>query len=179
MFAFERTKLKDWIADVKSLIAKDLRSLPGWGAHTRCILPGYYVMRFGRAPESYIGYGAGLEQPVYVQQQMLASKATPGVPSRYEWIQEVSVCWEGLPRLLGVLGAGGLDATAAEPDRLTAAAPRRTHTHNNRSTSSSRCASTTAARTRARTGTARSPTPGALCVNAVPAWLPVSLAATA
>lgn len=55
----------------------------------RCILPGYYVMRFGKTPESYIGYGAGLQQPVYVQQQMLASKATPGVPSRYEWVQEV------------------------------------------------------------------------------------------
>lgn len=55
----------------------------------RCILPGYYVMRFGKTPDSYIGYGAGLQQPVYVQQQMLASKATPGVPSRYEWVQEV------------------------------------------------------------------------------------------
>ena len=55
----------------------------------RCILPGYYVMRFGKTPESLIGYGAGIKNPVYVQQQMLASKATPGVPSRYEWVQEV------------------------------------------------------------------------------------------
>lgn len=55
----------------------------------RCLLPGYYVMRFGKTPESLIGYGAGIKQPVYVQQQMLASKATPGVPSRYEWVQEV------------------------------------------------------------------------------------------
>lgn len=33
----------------------------------RCLLPGYYVMRFGKTPESYIGYGTGLKQPVYVQ----------------------------------------------------------------------------------------------------------------
>jgi hypothetical protein len=46
-------------------------------------------MRFGKTPDSLIGYGSGLQQPVYVQQQMLASKATPGVPSRYEWVQEV------------------------------------------------------------------------------------------
>lgn len=35
MFAFERTKLKDWVADIKELIKKDLRGIPGWGAHTR------------------------------------------------------------------------------------------------------------------------------------------------
>lgn len=35
MFAFERTKLKDWVADIKQLIQKDLRGIPGWGAHTR------------------------------------------------------------------------------------------------------------------------------------------------
>jgi hypothetical protein len=46
-------------------------------------------MRFGKTPASLIGYGAGIKNPVYVQQQMLASKATPGVPSRYEWVQEV------------------------------------------------------------------------------------------
>ncbi|WIA11663.1 hypothetical protein OEZ85_011764 [Tetradesmus obliquus] len=87
-FAFERARLKEWIADIKLLIKKDLRGIPGWGAHTRCLLPGYYVMRFGRTPESYIGNAAGLKEPVYTQQQMLASKATPGVPTRYEWVQE-------------------------------------------------------------------------------------------
>lgn len=35
MFAFERNKLKDWVADIKELIQKDLRGRPGWGAHTR------------------------------------------------------------------------------------------------------------------------------------------------
>lgn len=35
MFAFERTKLKDWVNDIKALIQKDLRGIPGWGAHTR------------------------------------------------------------------------------------------------------------------------------------------------
>lgn len=35
MFAFERAKLKDWIADIKKLIKDDLRGIPGWGAHTR------------------------------------------------------------------------------------------------------------------------------------------------
>jgi hypothetical protein len=101
MFAFERTKLKDWVADIKALIQKDLRSVPGWGAHTRCLLPGYYVMRFGRSPESLLGYSAGLSQPVYVQQQMLASKATPGIPSRYEWVQEVRCVFESRRGWLG------------------------------------------------------------------------------
>lgn len=35
MFAFDRSKLKDWVNDIKALIAKDLRGIPGWGAHTR------------------------------------------------------------------------------------------------------------------------------------------------
>lgn len=35
MFAFDRSKLKDWVADIKELIKKDLRGIPGWGAHTR------------------------------------------------------------------------------------------------------------------------------------------------
>jgi len=30
----ERSKLPDWVTDIKALIAKDLRSIPGWGAHT-------------------------------------------------------------------------------------------------------------------------------------------------
>jgi hypothetical protein len=34
-FAFERSRLKEWIADIKLLIEKDLRGIPGWGAHTR------------------------------------------------------------------------------------------------------------------------------------------------
>lgn len=78
MLAFERSRLKEWVADIKALIAKDLRSIPGWGAHTRCLLPGYYVMRFGRPnTETYLGYAAGLSQPVYVQQQMLVSRHGP------------------------------------------------------------------------------------------------------
>jgi hypothetical protein len=45
MFAFERTKLKDWVADIKQLIQKDLRGIPGWGAHTRCAQsPRAYVL---------------------------------------------------------------------------------------------------------------------------------------
>jgi len=35
MFAFDRSKLKDWVADIKELIKRDLRGIPGWGAHTR------------------------------------------------------------------------------------------------------------------------------------------------
>lgn len=35
MFAFERSKLKEWVADIKALIKEDLRGIPGWGAHTR------------------------------------------------------------------------------------------------------------------------------------------------
>jgi hypothetical protein len=37
MFAFERAKLKEWVADIKSLIKNDLRGIPGWGAHTRWV----------------------------------------------------------------------------------------------------------------------------------------------
>jgi hypothetical protein len=35
MFAFDRSKLSNWVADIKQLIKKDLRGIPGWGAHTR------------------------------------------------------------------------------------------------------------------------------------------------
>jgi hypothetical protein len=34
-FAFEKARLPEWIADIKHLIKKDLRSIPGWYAHTR------------------------------------------------------------------------------------------------------------------------------------------------
>lgn len=49
---------------------------------------GYYVFRFGLTPESYISDAAGLKAPVYIQQQMLVARGTPGVPTRYEWVQE-------------------------------------------------------------------------------------------
>jgi hypothetical protein len=141
-FAFEKKDLASFIADIKALIAKDLKGVPGMHNNGRCLLPGYYVLRFGRAPESHVGMAAGLSEPVYVQvraerergrvfeggvlgmggvgrgckiidcscfcssdqtptsflpstqkhtnaqQQMLASRNTPGVPTRYEWVQE-------------------------------------------------------------------------------------------
>jgi hypothetical protein len=34
-FAFEKERLPEWIADIKHLIKKDLRSIPGWFAHRR------------------------------------------------------------------------------------------------------------------------------------------------
>ena len=90
-FAFEKAQLRDIIADIRKIVAEDLRGIPGWGQHARCLLPGYYVFRFGKnaAGASDVGMAAGLQQPVYVQQQMLASANTPGVPTRYEWVQEV------------------------------------------------------------------------------------------
>lgn len=33
----------------------------------RCLLPGYFVMRFGKTPDSLIGNAAGLKEPVYTQ----------------------------------------------------------------------------------------------------------------
>lgn len=39
-FAFEHERLPQVIADIKEIIKKDLRGVPGWGAHTRCLLPG-------------------------------------------------------------------------------------------------------------------------------------------
>lgn len=33
----------------------------------RCLMPGYYVMRFGQTPHSLIGNAAGLKDPVYTQ----------------------------------------------------------------------------------------------------------------
>lgn len=89
-FAFEHAKLPQVIADIKSIIAKDLKGLKGWGAPTRCLLPGYYVFRFGKtsAKESDVAMSANLKEPVYVQQQMLTSRNTPGVPSKYEWVQD-------------------------------------------------------------------------------------------
>ncbi|KAI8472152.1 MAG: hypothetical protein J3K34DRAFT_415296 [Monoraphidium minutum] len=89
-FAFEKKRLPQVIADIKAIIAQDLRGLPGWGSATRCLLPGYFVFRFGHTSkkQSDIGMAANLDEPVYVQQQMLASKNTPGVPSKYEWVQD-------------------------------------------------------------------------------------------
>jgi hypothetical protein len=53
MFAMERTKLKDWVADIKALINKDLRGIPGWGAHTR------WAQQFGRGEG--VGWGGGMD----------------------------------------------------------------------------------------------------------------------
>ena len=89
-FAFEKAHLPGVIADIKRLIAKDLRGLPGWGQNMRCLLPGYYVFRFGKSANgtANTAMASNMHQPVYVQQQMLASANTPGVPTRYEWVQE-------------------------------------------------------------------------------------------
>lgn len=87
-FAFEKEHLKNVITDIKALIAKDLKGLPGLFANTRCLMPGYYVFRFGKGCNSFTGMASGMKEPVYVQQQMLSSRNTPGLPSRYEWIQE-------------------------------------------------------------------------------------------
>jgi hypothetical protein len=43
--------------------------------HCRCLLPGYYVMRFGKTPESYIGNAAGLKEPVYTQVRLVTAVA--------------------------------------------------------------------------------------------------------
>ena len=87
-FAFEKARLPAVIADIRRIIAHDLKGYPGARAADRCLSPGYYVFRFGKTPDSLVGMAAGLKQPVYVQQQMLVSRNTPGVPSRYEWVQE-------------------------------------------------------------------------------------------
>lgn len=36
-FAFEKDRLSEWIADIRQIIKKDLRGIPGWGAHTRSV----------------------------------------------------------------------------------------------------------------------------------------------
>ena len=66
-FAFEKARLSEWITDIKALIAQDLKGLPGYAHAERCLLPGYYVMRFGKPADSYIGMSAGLKEVVYVQ----------------------------------------------------------------------------------------------------------------
>jgi len=33
----------------------------------RCLLPGYYVFRFGKTAESHVAMAANLKEPVYVQ----------------------------------------------------------------------------------------------------------------
>lgn len=66
-FAFEKANLSSWIADIKALIAKDLEGLPGLAKGKRCLLPGYYVMRFGKQGDTLTGFSTGLEEPVYVQ----------------------------------------------------------------------------------------------------------------
>ncbi len=66
-FAFEKKHLPNVINDIKSLIAKDLRGIPGWGSYMRCLTPGYYVFRFGKTAESNVGMAANLKEPVYVQ----------------------------------------------------------------------------------------------------------------
>jgi hypothetical protein len=66
-FAFEKERMHEWFADIKRLIAKDLKGLPGMGASQRCLTPGYYVMRFGKAADSHVGMAAHIKEPIYVQ----------------------------------------------------------------------------------------------------------------
>lgn len=55
MFAFDRSKLKDWVADIKQLIKKDLRGIPGWGAHTRCAVVAAAAAGRACQPSAWLG----------------------------------------------------------------------------------------------------------------------------
>lgn len=51
-FAFEKARLPEWIADIKHLIKKDLRSIPGWYAHRRYAAMYSMHRQWGRPPGS-------------------------------------------------------------------------------------------------------------------------------
>ena len=83
--------MAEYISDVKALIQKDLWGTPGAFKEKRCLPSGWLVMRFGAPTDRLLAMGAGLKEPMFAQNLMLGSRSTPGLPSRYEWVQEA---WE-------------------------------------------------------------------------------------
>jgi hypothetical protein len=65
--AIERSSLPAWIADMRSIIAKDLKGLPGLGSSKRCLPGGTFIIRFGQTNDYNIAMSTGLKEPVYVQ----------------------------------------------------------------------------------------------------------------
>ncbi|KIZ02902.1 hypothetical protein MNEG_5061 [Monoraphidium neglectum] len=88
--AVEKARIPELIADVKKLIAVDLR---GYGnvpdGSKRCLPPGYFNFRFTNPSKTLIGPGAGLAQPVHAELTVIYSRSIPGRPFRYEWVQEI------------------------------------------------------------------------------------------
>jgi hypothetical protein len=70
--AVEKARIPELIADVKKLIAVDLR---GYGnvpdGSKRCLPPGYFNFRFTNPSKTLIGPGAGLAQPVHAEVRFL------------------------------------------------------------------------------------------------------------
>jgi hypothetical protein len=83
-FAFEKARMHEWFADIKRLIANDLKGLPGIGKEGRCLNPGYYVMRFGKTADSHVGMAAHLKEPIYVQVRAWGG----GAGASEGWLQE-------------------------------------------------------------------------------------------
>ncbi|KAI8470740.1 MAG: hypothetical protein J3K34DRAFT_251663 [Monoraphidium minutum] len=83
----EKARLGEWIADMESIIRKDLDELPGLLSPKRCLPPGSFVIRFGQPNDYHLAMASGMKEPVYLQYLFQDFRGS-AEPMRYIWIEE-------------------------------------------------------------------------------------------
>lgn len=93
-FTTELSKLPDWIADVKKLMAEDFAG--------RCLPPGYFWLRFGDGNGDLLSPASGLNGTVNLQLSFMTSKASApkwGIKHGHilETLEQLTLCkWAAL-----------------------------------------------------------------------------------
>jgi hypothetical protein len=89
-FTLDKSQLKDWISDVKSIVQKDLLASSATNSSSSsrpCLPPGYFWLRFGKPTQDFIGLNsAPYKQPVHVQLSLFKSVAAGAAPMRNQHV---------------------------------------------------------------------------------------------
>lgn len=56
----------------------------------RCMpFGGYFFLRFGQGTSDHMSVTSGMRNPIYVELTYLKSRKLPGVPGKYQFVQDI------------------------------------------------------------------------------------------
>lgn len=109
-FTIDQSDLRNWIADVKEVINKDLQNAGTsffnalLGKNKRdCLPPGYFWLRFGNPTDDYVGLNAApYKQPVHVQLSLFRNREHGAAPLKnghvLAFLEQLTLCkYRGRP----------------------------------------------------------------------------------
>uniref|UniRef100_A0A383WPT6 D-arabinono-1,4-lactone oxidase C-terminal domain-containing protein n=1 Tax=Tetradesmus obliquus TaxID=3088 RepID=A0A383WPT6_TETOB len=109
-FTIDQSDLRNWIADVKEVINKDLQNAGTsffnalLGKDKRdCLPPGYFWLRFGNPTDDYVGLNAApYKQPVHVQLSLFRNREHGAAPLKnghvLAFLEQLTLCkYRGRP----------------------------------------------------------------------------------